>query len=102
MNQDKKCPSCGATMIFNPGFDSLICQSCGHKEVIPELVSKVPVEEMDFLTAQNTASHDWGMEAKLVQCRQCGAETIQRRDDTEQASAFREMPFLRFQHCRFL
>jgi predicted Zn-ribbon and HTH transcriptional regulator len=79
MDQDKKCPSCGATMIFNPGFDSLICQSCGHKEVIPELVSKVPVEEMDFLTAQNTASHDWGMEAKIVQCRQCGAETIQNK-----------------------
>ncbi len=79
MDQDKKCPSCGATMIFNPGFDSLICQSCGHKEVIPELVSKVPVLEMDFLTAQNTASHDWGMEAKIVQCRQCGAETIQNK-----------------------
>ncbi|MBO4682110.1 MAG: hypothetical protein J5623_09495 [Clostridiales bacterium] len=79
MNQDKKCPSCGATLVFNPGFDSLICQSCGHKEVIPELVSKVPVLEMDFLTAQNTASHDWGMEAKIVQCRQCGAETIQNK-----------------------
>ena len=66
-------------MIFIPGFDSLQCQSCGHKEVIPELVSKVPVEEMDFLTAQNTASHDWGMEAKVVQCKQCGAETIQNK-----------------------
>ena len=79
MEKDRKCPSCGGTMIFNPGWDSLLCQSCGHKEVIPELVSKIPVEEMDFLTAQNTASHDWGMEAKLVQCRQCGAVTIQNR-----------------------
>ena len=79
MEQDRKCPSCGGTMLFNPGFDSLVCQSCGHKEIIPELVSKVPVEEMDFLTAQNTASHDWGMEAKIVQCRQCGAETIQNK-----------------------
>lgn len=66
-------------MVFNPGFYSLLCQSCGHKETIPELVSKVPVLEMDFLSAQNTASHDWGMEAKIVQCRQCGAETIQNR-----------------------
>ena len=66
-------------MIFNPGWDSLLCQSCGHKEIIPELVSKLPVEEMDFLTAQNTASHDWGMEAKIVICRQCGAETVQNR-----------------------
>ena len=79
MENVRKCPSCGGTMLFNPGFDSLVCQSCGHKEIIPELVSKVPVEEMDFLTAQNTASHDWGMQAKIVQCRQCGAETIQNR-----------------------
>jgi len=79
MDIDRKCPSCGGTMIFLPGFDSLQCQSCGHKEIIPELVSKVPVEEMDFLTAQNTASHDWGMEAKIVQCRQCGGATIQNK-----------------------
>ena len=79
MEQTKKCPSCGGTMIFQPGTDSLLCQSCGLKEVIPELVSKIPVNEMDFLSAQNTASHDWGMETKLVTCKQCGAETIQNK-----------------------
>ena len=79
MEQTKKCPSCGGTMIFQPGFNNLLCQSCGHKETIPELVSKIPVNELDFLTAQNTASHDWGMEAKVVTCKQCGAETIQNK-----------------------
>ena len=79
MEQTKKCPSCGGTMIFQPGFNNLLCQSCGHKEIIPELVSKIPVNELDFLSAQNTASHDWGMEAKVVTCKQCGAETIQNR-----------------------
>lgn len=79
MEQTRKCPSCGGTMIFQPGFNHMRCQSCGHKEMIPELVSKIPVKEMDFLTAQNTASHDWGMEAKVVTCKQCGAETIQNR-----------------------
>lgn len=79
MELDRKCPSCGATMTFEPGFNNLVCKTCGHKEVIPELVSKIPVEELDFLTAQNTASHDWGMEAKLVQCRQCGAVTVQNK-----------------------
>ena len=77
MEQTKKCPSCGGTMFFKPGSQSLLCQSCGHKETIPELVSKIAVDEMDFLAAKNTASHDWGMEAKLVTCKQCGAETIQ-------------------------
>ncbi len=66
-------------MLFNPGFKSLLCQSCGHKETVPELVSKISVEEMDFLSAQNTASHDWGMDAKVVQCRQCGGVTIQNK-----------------------
>ena len=79
MEQTKKCPSCGGTMFFKPGSQSLLCQSCGHKETIPELVSKIPVNEMDFLAAKNTASHDWGMEAKLVTCKQCGAETIQNK-----------------------
>ena len=79
MEQVRKCPSCGGTMLFNPGFKSLLCQSCGHKETIPELVSKISVEEMDFLSAQNTASHDWGMDAKVVQCRQCGGVTIQNK-----------------------
>ena len=79
MEQTRKCPSCGGTMIFKPGFNNLLCQSCGHKEIIPELVSKIPVYEQDFLSAQNTASHDWGMEAKVVTCKQCGAETIQNR-----------------------
>ena len=79
MEQTRKCPSCGGTMIFQPGFNNLLCQSCGHKEIIPELVSKIPVYEQDFLSAQNTASHDWGMEAKVVTCKQCGAETIQNR-----------------------
>ena len=45
MEQTKKCPSCGGTMIFQPGFNNLLCQSCGHKEIIPELVSKIPVNE---------------------------------------------------------
>lgn len=79
MEQTKKCPSCGGTMFFKPGSQSLLCQSCGHKETIPELVSKIPVNEMDFLAAKNTASHDWGMETKLVTCKQCGAETIQNK-----------------------
>ena len=79
MEQTRKCPSCGGTMIFQPGFNYMRCQSCGHKEMIPELESKIPVKEMDFLTAQNTASHDWGMEAKVVTCKNCGAETIQNK-----------------------
>ena len=76
MATDRKCPSCGGTMLFDPGWDRLLCQSCGYKEVIPELVSKIPVPELDFNSALNYASHDWGMETQIVQCSQCGGETI--------------------------
>lgn len=76
MSTDRKCPSCGGTMIFDPGWDRLLCQSCGYKEVIPELVSKIPVPELDFNSALKYASHDWGMETQIVQCSQCGGETI--------------------------
>ena len=79
MEQTGKCPSCGGTMLFNPGFKSLVCQSCGRKDIIPELVSKIAVNELDFLSAQNTASHDWGMEIKMVTCKQCGARMIQNK-----------------------
>ena len=73
---DRKCPSCGGTLFFDPGWDRLICKSCGYKETIPELVSKIPVPEQDFVTAQTHASHDWGMQTQVFQCAQCAGEFI--------------------------
>ena len=63
-------------MLFDPGWDRLLCQSCGYKEVIPELVSKSALPENDIATAQSIASHDWGMETQIVSCRQCGVQTV--------------------------
>ena len=73
---DKKCPSCGGTMLFAPGTDGLLCQSCGHTEKIPELISEVKAQELDLSSAQSFASHDWGMETQVYQCSQCGGQTI--------------------------
>ena len=63
-------------MLFDPGWDRLLCQSCGYKEVIPELVSKIPVPECDFNSALTYASHDWDMETAVFHCSQCNGEII--------------------------
>ncbi|MCR4688682.1 MAG: hypothetical protein K5745_03920 [Saccharofermentans sp.] len=77
MTQDRKCPSCGATLTYNPGFNTLTCASCGYKETIAELVSKVPVEEKKFAEAESAANTDWGMETEVATCKNCGGVTIQ-------------------------
>ena len=76
---DKKCPSCGGTMLFAPGTDGLICQSCGHSEKIPELISEVRAQELDLASAQSVTNHDWGMQTAIYQCSQCGGQTLNNR-----------------------
>lgn len=73
---DKKCPSCGGTLLFAPGTDGLSCQLCGYTEKIPELISEVRAQELDLSAAQSLGSHDWGMETQVCQCSQCGGLTI--------------------------
>lgn len=76
MADNRKCPACNGTMVFDPGWNRLVCQYCGHKEEIAELVSKISIEESDLDSAQITASRDWGMEYRVVSCNQCGAKTL--------------------------
>lgn len=76
MASDMKCPSCGGTLTFDPGWDRLVCGFCGYKKQIPELVSKIVVPEEDFDAANKLASRDWKMEKQIVHCNSCGAETV--------------------------
>ncbi|SCW41403.1 hypothetical protein SAMN02910456_01014 [Ruminococcaceae bacterium YRB3002] len=73
---EKKCPSCGGILLFDPGWDRLVCQSCGNKFDIPELQSDEAAEEIDIATAKSIASHDWGIKTRVIQCGNCGAETV--------------------------
>ncbi|RUL50510.1 MULTISPECIES: hypothetical protein [Lysinibacillus] len=75
---DAKCPSCGASIKFNPVNGKLTCPYCHHEEEIPdaELELDEEVEELDFESAVTRSSFSWGAEKKVVICDACAAEMV--------------------------
>ena len=73
---NKKCPNCGATVVFDPGTGGMLCEFCGYQTSLPTPEAGTSICELDFESATQTASFEWGAEKKSVVCKQCGAETI--------------------------
>lgn len=74
---DKKCPSCGGVMDFDPATGGLVCPYCGHEEVIVKKPQQPETaQELDFTAAESTANFNWGAEKKTVLCKACGAESV--------------------------
>ncbi len=73
---NKKCPNCGATVVFDPESGGMLCEFCGYKCELPKADSENAIVELDFESAEKTASFEWGAQKKSVVCKQCGAETI--------------------------
>ncbi|MBO4650487.1 MAG: TFIIB-type zinc ribbon-containing protein [Clostridiales bacterium] len=73
---NKKCPNCGATVVFDPESGGMLCEFCGYKAELPKPESDNAIVELDFESATQTASFEWGTQKKSVVCKQCGAETI--------------------------
>ena len=73
---DKKCPNCGATVVFDPATGGMHCDYCGYKCELPKADYENEICEMDFEAALHTESFNWGEEKKEVQCKQCGAVTV--------------------------
>ena len=73
---DKKCPNCGATVVFDPESGGMLCEFCGYKCELPKADSENAICELDFESAEKTASFEWGAQKKSVVCKQCGAETV--------------------------
>ena len=74
---DKKCPSCGGVMDFDPVSGGLLCPYCGHQQAIPPHESNEErCMEQDFYAATERGNCDWGVEKKTVICKSCGGESI--------------------------
>lgn len=73
---DKKCPNCGATITFNPSAGKITCEYCGYEKELPKPEAGQDVCEIDFDSAVNTQSLEWGAEKKSVECKNCGAVSI--------------------------
>ena len=79
----KNCPGCGAPMEYDPGFDSLVCTSCGniidpkdlpdaddfyYSNDDPTDISET-LSDMDELTGEM-------YDCQIYKCSQCGGEVI--------------------------
>ena len=73
---DKKCPNCGATVVFDPALGKMHCDYCGYSCELPKPEDGNEICEMDFDSALDTESYNWGEKKKEVQCKQCGAVTV--------------------------
>ncbi len=86
---DKKCPNCGATVVYDPETLAMTCPFCGYSRQLPKPEDEgQDVEELDFSSAKNRESLDWGKEKKSLVCKNCGAETIMDSADTAQCCPY--------------
>ena len=86
---DKKCPNCGATVVYDPETLAMSCPFCGYSRQLPRPEDNgQDVEELDFSTAKNRESLDWGKSKKSLVCKNCGAETIMDSADTAQCCPY--------------
>ena len=82
---DKKCPNCGATVVYNPETLGMTCDFCGYHRELPRPEDGGSIQELDFASAINRESCDWGTKKKSVVCQNCGGESIY--DDVDTASS---------------
>lgn len=82
---DKKCPSCGGVMDFDPATGGLLCPFCGKQVEIPAAdATTEAAQELDFDSVEKTGNCDWGVKKKTVTCKSCGAVSVY--DDLEVAN----------------
>jgi uncharacterized protein (DUF983 family) len=73
------CPACGAAMAFDPARMALACAACGHARQLPEPGADARAQalrEQDYLEAlRRLAAREPALEARVVDCPSCGAQT---------------------------
>ena len=68
------CPSCGGKMIFSPENQSLTCHYCENTLDIAS--ESTTIIEYSLSEAEALADHNWGQEKMVIQCKQCGGQTV--------------------------
>lgn len=73
-----KCPGCGGTIgiKFDPESLNLCCPFCGLSSRLPQPGTGPAVREVDFNSAYQRASVNWGKVKKLIVCANCGGQTL--------------------------
>ena len=75
-NTDVKCPGCGATVKYDPATLKMVCPFCGTSRELPQPETGRVIEELDFNTAMQRASVNWGSVRKLIVCKNCGGQAL--------------------------
>lgn len=92
------CPSCGAAMAFDPARSALACAACGHARALPAPSADAQAEalrEQDYLDAlRRLAAREPSLEARVVDCPSCGAQTRFEGHVIGDACAFCASPLL--------
>lgn len=73
-----KCPGCGASIgvKYDPEALNLTCPFCGLVSQLPQPGTTPVMQELDFNSALQRASVNWGNIKKMITCANCGGSTI--------------------------
>ncbi|MBP5775026.1 MAG: TFIIB-type zinc ribbon-containing protein [Clostridiales bacterium] len=73
-----KCPGCGASigLKFDQETLDMTCPFCGLVSKLPHPGSGPAIQELDFNSALQRASVNWGNVKKMIVCGNCGGQTI--------------------------
>ena len=73
-----KCPGCGASigLKYDPETLNMTCPFCGLISQLPNPGAAPAVQELDFNSALQRASVNWGNIKKLIVCANCGGQTV--------------------------
>ncbi len=74
------CDACGGDMYYSPGKKCLVCKFCGSTKEIEftsDQVVEISFDDVeDYVNATN-----WEMATKVVECKNCGGETVAAPED---------------------
>jgi hypothetical protein len=95
---DFTCAACGAAMAFDPARSALACAACGQVRALPAPSADAQAQalrEQDYLEAlRRLAAREPSLEARIVDCPACGAQTRFEGHVVGDACAFCASPLL--------